>query len=454
MGVGTMGKLSAVVVKALRHDPAKGSRPVRFGDGDGLYLQVAPGDTKSWLFRYTLHGKSREMGLGWAALTDKDEKAGGVSLARARDLAREARAMLADDRDPIAERQEKREAVKREIIAATACTFEAAARALVENKRAGWRSAKHAAQWLTTLEQHAFPVIGKKHVAKVGTEDVLAVLRPIWDTIPETASRLRQRIEAVLDDARVKGWRPENMANPARWKGHLSATLPPPRKVRAVQHHPSLPWQQMGGFMEALAEHKGMAAKALAFTILTGSRTGAVRLMQWRELDLVAAVWTAPATNMKTKKPHRTPLSPAAIALVESVKALARKPDDLVFPGARVGRPLSDMALSMLVRGMASDGLAEHEPPRWCDIEGRAVVPHGFRATFKGWSLAAGFPDPLSELALAHIDKDKVRAAYAREDMLEQRRPMMDAWAEHCTTAPAAPASLAAARARRAAGRK
>jgi integrase len=448
-----MGKLSAVVVKALRHDPTKGKKPVRFGDGDGLYLQVAPGDTKSWLLRYQLHGKAREMGLGWAALNEKDEKAGGVSLARARDLAREARAMLADDRDPIEERQGKREAAKREKAAATARTFEAAARALVENKKAGWRSPKHAAQWLATLEQHVFPAIGKKPVAKVGTDDVLAVLRPIWDTIPETASRVRQRIEAVLDDARVKGWRPENIANPARWKGHLSATLPPPRRVRAVKHFPSLPWQQMGAFMGALSEHKGMAGKALAFAILTGSRTGAVRLMQWRELDLEAGIWTAPSANMKTKKPHRTPLSPAALALVESVKDLAKKPDDLVFPGARKGRPLSDMALSMLVRGMACDGLAEHEPPRWRDIEGRAVVPHGFRATFKGWSLAAGYPDPLSEIALAHTDKDKVRAAYAREDMLEQRRPMMDAWAEHCAKAPAAPASLAAARARRTAGK-
>ncbi|WP_270934411.1 tyrosine-type recombinase/integrase [Falsiroseomonas oryzae] len=448
-----MGKLSAVTVKALRHNPAKGKRPVRFGDGEGLYLQVAAGDTKSWLFRYTLHGKAREMGLGWVALTSKDEEAGGVSLARARDLAREARAVLQQGRDPIAEREARREAVKRETAQAAAQTFEAAARALVDNKRSGWRSAKHAAQWLATLEQHAFPIIGKKPVAKIGTDDVLDVLRPIWDQIPETASRVRQRIEAVLDDARVKGWRSETPANPARWRGHLSATLPPPRRVRAVKHFPSLPWQQMGAFMGALSDHKGMAAKALRFAILTGSRTGAVRLMRWREIDLEARIWTAPAANMKTKKPHRTPLPPAALALVESVKDLAKKPDDLVFPGARKGRPLSDMALSMLVRGMACDGLAEHEPPRWRDIEGRAVVPHGFRATFKGWSLAAGYPDPLSELALAHTDKDKVRAAYAREDMLEQRRPMMDAWAEHCAKVPAAPVSLAAARARRTAGK-
>lgn len=426
-----MGKLTVVAVKARRHDPAKGRRPVRFGDGGGLYLQVAPGargDVKSWLFRFKLSGREREMGLGPVG-----EAPDGVSLAEARKRAAAARAMLAEGVDPIDARASQRVDLRRKQAESTGRSFEAAARALVEAKRAGWRSAKHASQWLATLEQYAFPVIGAKAVAVIGTDDVLAVLRPIWERTPETASRLRQRIEAVLDDARVKGWRPEHLANPARWKGHLSATLPSPRRVKAVQHFPSLPWQQMGAFMSALAEREGMAAKALGFAILTASRTGAVRLMQWREIDLATRIWTAPAANMKTKKPHRTPLCPAALALLEDVRPLMKAPTDLVFPGARIGRPLSDMALSMLVRGMACDGLAEHEPPRWRDIEGRPVVPHGFRATFKGWSLAAGYPDPLSELALAHADKDKVRAAYAREDMCEQRRPMMDAWGEYCT---------------------
>ena len=426
-----MGKLTVIAVKALRHDHAKGRRPVRFGDGGGLYLQVAPGargDVKSWLFRFKLSGREREMGLGPVG-----EAPDGVSLAEARKRAAAARAMLAEGVDPIDARAAQRVDLRRKQAESTGRSFEAAARALVEAKRAGWRSAKHASQWLATLEQYAFPVIGAKAVAVIGTDDVLAVLRPIWERTPETASRLRQRIEAVLDDARVKGWRPEHLANPARWKGHLSATLPSPRRVKAVQHFPSLPWQQMGAFMSALAEREGMAAKALGFAILTASRTGAVRLMQWREIDLATRIWTAPAANMKTKKPHRTPLCPAALALLEDVRPLMKAPTDLVFPGARIGRPLSDMALSMLVRGMACDGLAEHEPPRWRDIEGRPVVPHGFRATFKGWSLAAGYPDPLSELALAHADKDKVRAAYAREDMCEQRRPMMDAWGEYCT---------------------
>ena len=449
-----MGKLTVVAVKARRHDPAKGRRPVRFGDGGGLYLQVAPGargDVKSWLFRFKLSGREREMGLGPVG-----EAPDGVSLAEARKRAAAARAMLAEGVDPIDARASQRVDLRRKQAESTGRSFEAAARALVEAKRAGWRSAKHASQWLATLEQYAFPVIGAKAVAVIGTDDVLAVLRPIWERTPETASRLRQRIEAVLDDARVKGWRPEHLANPARWKGHLSATLPSPRRVKAVQHFPSLPWQQMGAFMSALAEREGMAAKALGFAILTASRTGAVRLMQWREIDLATRIWTAPAANMKTKKPHRTPLCPAALALLEDVRPLMKAPTDLVFPGARIGRPLSDMALSMLVRGMACDGLAEHEPPRWRDIEGRPVVPHGFRATFKGWSLAAGYPDPLSELALAHADKDKVRAAYAREDMCEQRRPMMDAWGEHYAKPAAAPQNvvgiLAAARARRAKG--
>lgn len=445
LGGSAMGKLTAVMVKALRHDRDKGARPMRYGDGAGLYLQVAPGDSKSWLFRYTLRGKAREMGLGPVG-----EPPDGVPLAEARKRAAAARALLAEGVDPIEERAGKRVAMERKRVEAEARTFEAAGRALMDAKRAGWRSPKHAAQWLATLEAHAFPIIGGKPVADIGTDDVLAVLRPIWDRVPETASRLRQRIEAVLDDAKVKGWRSDTVANPARWKGHLSASLPSPRRVRAVQHHPALPWQQMAAFMVALAQRDGMAANALAFAILTASRTGAVRAMTWREIDLEAGIWTAPGANMKTKRPHRTPLSPAALALVQEVAPLARGAGDYVFPGGRSGRPLSDMGLSMLVRGMACDGLAEGELPRWRDIEGRAIVPHGFRSSFKGWALAAGYPDGLSELALAHADKDKVRAAYAREDMLEQRRPMMLAWAEHCAAAPAAPASLAAARARRA----
>jgi len=421
-----LGKLTALTIRNLKFPPNV-SRPIRFGDGDGLYLQIAPGNTKSWVFRFTQNGKPRELGLGpFGEAPDR------VPLTQARILAGEARARVKQGFDPIADKKKARSENARAAAAATEQTFRNAALALVESKKAGWRSAKHGDQWLATLKAYVFPFIGDMPVAVIGTDDVLRVLRPIWGKIPETASRVRQRIEAVLDDARVRGWRPENLANPARWKGHLSATLPPPRQVHAVEHYPSLPWEQTGAFMVALSEREGIAALALRFTILTASRTGAVRKMLWQEVDMTTRVWTTPATNMKGKKLHRVPLSDATIQVLNEVKALATKPEDLVFPSPRTRRPTSDMALSMLVRGMSCDGLAAGAAPRWRDVDGRPVVPHGFRATFKGWSLAAGYPDPLSELALAHTDKDKVRAAYAREDMLEQRRPMMDAWAKHC----------------------
>ncbi len=237
-----MGKLSAVLVKSLRF-PIDKSRPVRFGDGDGLYIQVAPGDTKSWLFRYTLRGKAREMGLGAAG-----DPPDGVPLAKARILAAEARAKLRTGVDPIADRRAGHVALVRAEAEATERTFRAAAIALVESKKAGWRSQKHAAQWLATLEAHAFPVIGDLPVATIGTDEVLRVLRPIWERIPETASRLRQRMEAVLDAARVKGWRTGE--NPARWKGHLAGELPQPRKVRRIRHRPALAWQTIGPFYD------------------------------------------------------------------------------------------------------------------------------------------------------------------------------------------------------------
>ena len=217
-----------------------------------------------------------------------------------------------------------------------------------------------------------------------------------------------------------------------------------------MRHYPALPWQDVPAFMAALAEREGITARAVAFTILTASRSGAVRLMRWREVDMEARVWIVPAAHMKARRAHRVPLSDAALAILTAMRPHARGPESLMFPGSRAGRPLSDMALSMLVRGMACDGLPEGAPPRWRDAEGRAIVVHGFTTSFKGWSLAAGWPDTLSELALAHVDRDKVRAAYARDDLVEHRRPMMAAWAEHCAGRRGAVASLAAARVRRA----
>ena len=298
-----MGKLTALSVRSLQC-PSNSRRPARFGDGDGLYLQVAPGNTKSWLFRFMLHGKAREMGLGPVG-----EPPGGVPLAEARKLAAAARASLRDGRDPIAARQEHKAELRRKALEATERTFKAAAEALIKAKSAGWKNEKHAAQWTATLEAHVFPIIGDMPVARVGTDDVLRVLRPIWERVPETASRVRQRLEAVLDAASVKGWRTGD--NPARWRGHLAGELPPPRKVLRVAHRPALPWQQMGTFMAALAGREGTAALALRFVILTAARTGEVRGMRWREVDLDAKVWAVPGDRMKAGKLHRVPLSPA-----------------------------------------------------------------------------------------------------------------------------------------------
>ena len=272
-------------------------------------------------------------------------------------------------------------------------------------------------------------------MAEVDTAAVLRVLRPVWERVPETASRVRQRIEAVLDAARVKGWRIGE--NPARWKGHLAGELPQPGKVKRVEHRPALPWERMGEFIAALDERDGIAALALRFVILTAARSGEVRKMRWREVDLGAKVWTVPGERMKAGKTHRVPLSPAALEALETVRPLAKGAADLVFPSVRKNVPLSDMTLSEVVRRMNEGG----EPgarPRWCDAGGRAVVPHGFRASFRMW---AGETRPegreVVEMALAHTIKDKAEASYARSDLLEKRRPLMDAWAEQCARLPA-----------------
>jgi integrase len=369
------------------------------------------------------------MGLGRYG----DEKS-AVSLARARDLAGEQRKLLDEGRDPIEARATANAAQLRADAEARHQTFRAAATSLVEIKRSGWRNEKHAAQWLATLEAYAFPVIGDLPVRDIGTDHVLRVLRPIWERIPETASRLRQRIEAVLDAAAVDGWRFGD--NPARWKGHLAGKLPPPRKVRRVKHWPALRWHEISEFMSALGDREGIAAQALRFAILTASRSKEVRLMQWREVDWSARVWNVPAAHMKGGKRHRVALSSAAFFVLDQVRPLMGGPADLVFPSLRKHTALSDMTLSAVVRRM--NETADGGPPRWRDAEGEPVVPHGFRSTFRDW---AGETRPegreVVEAALAHSIKDKAEAAYARSDLLEKRRALMDAWAEHCTKPPA-----------------
>jgi integrase len=420
-----MAKLTSIAVKAARCLPDK-RRPVRFGDGNGLYLQVAPGDTKSWLFRYTLRGKAREMGLGPAG--DRPDQ---VSLAKARQLAAEARALLREGRDPIEVRKAGRTADEKAKAEASRRTFRAMALSLLESKQSGWRSAKHRADWLATITTYAYPVIGDMSMADVDTDAVLRVLEPIWERIPETASRLRQRIEAVLDAARAKGWRAGE--NPARWKGHLAELLAPPRKIQPGKHFPALPWQAVPAFMAALRTRPGVAALALEFAILTASRVGEVRGARWPEIDFATKVWTVPRERMKGDRQHRVPLSSAALAVLERLcpRPLARGSEAFVFPGHTGGR-LWDHTWGRIIERLNADREAAGLS-RWCDADGRDVVPHAFRSSFRDWvAETQSVPHAVAEAALAHMNRDRTEAAYARSDLLERRRSLMAAWADFC----------------------
>lgn len=288
-------------------------------------------------------------------------------------------------------------------------SFKDTALELIESKRPGWKSAKHASQWTATLETYAFPNLGQMQVAQVTTADVIAVLKPIWSDKPETANRLRQRIEAVLDYASALGIRTGD--NPARWRGHLDHLLPKPTKVKAVKHHPALPHAEIATFMDDLSARTGVATRALTFTILTAARSGETRGMTWDEVDLENGIWTIPAARMKAAKEHRVPLTPAAGA------CLGPRGEDtaLVFESeTKPGKPISDMSMTAVLRRMGRSD----------------ITVHGFRSTFRDWAgETTGFPREVIEAALAHGIKDKAEAAYARSDLFDKRRKLMDAWA-------------------------
>ena len=394
-------------------------RPGRYTDGGGLHLHVRDARRRAWVLRYMRHGRSRDMGLGPYP---------EVSLAEARERAASARKLLRDGQDPVQARRAEATAQA----ASLGHTFRAAAEELLADKARGWRNEKHRWQWQTTLEKHAYPAFGDWPVQQVDSEAVMGVLRPLWERTPETASRLRGRIEAVLDAAKARGWREGE--NPARWKGHLALGLPSPRKVRAVAHHPALPWSRVSAFMAVLRERPGIAARALEFLILTASRSGEVRGMRWGEVDLDAAVWTVPAQRMKAGKLHRVPLCAPALALLRRIRPERVKADALVFAGTKAGQPLSDMSLTAVLRRM--NVAAEGAPPPWRDPASREpVVVHGFRSTFRVWAgERTSYPREVVEAALAHTLKDRVEAAYARTDLLERRRPLMAEWAAFCTT--------------------
>lgn len=386
-------------------------------DGGGLWLQVSPAGTRSWSFRFTLHGKSREMGLG-PLIT--------ISLAEARTAALEARKQLLNGVDPIEHRKAARVAAV--LAAASAKTFKECAEAYIAAHKAGW-SKVHAAQWPSTMATYVFPVFGDMPVEAVNRDLVLKVLGPIWTTKTETASRVRGRIERILDWARAEGFRTGE--NPARLRGNLDHSLAKQSKVQTVENHPALAHAAMPGFMSALDRRNSTSAQALKLTILTASRTTEVRVAEWSEFELEARLWTRPAKRMKGRKEHSVPLSDAAMAVLEAVKGLD---DKFVFPGGRKETPLSNMAMSEFLKGLNGD------PAKYVDRRsGRPITVHGFRSTFRDWaSEETNFPHEVCEMALAHVIGNKAEAAYRRGELLAKRRELMDAWAEFCASAPPA----------------
>lgn len=366
----------------------------------GLRLQVSPTGARSWILRTVIGGKRSEKGLGGYP---------DVSLAGAREAAAKVKAQVVDGINPIADGKAKRSALSAAV--AAAWTFDQCAAAYIEAKSPEWSNPKHVAQWTATLATYASPVMGRLLVRDIDLPHVLAVLEPIWKTKTETATRVRARIESVLNWATVNKYR-EGL-NPARWKGHLEGILPTPSKVTKVEHHSALPIDEMGAFMVRLKTIDGMGARALEFAILTAARSGEVRGAKWSEIDLQAKVWTIPAERMKMRKEHRVPLSDAALALL---KALPRmESSDMVFYAMR-GGALSDMTLSAVTRRMGVD-----------------AVPHGFRSTFRDWcSERTDTPRDVAEMALAHAIEDKVEAAYRRGELFEKRKLLMQAWANHC----------------------
>lgn len=395
-------ELSARAVAALK---AEGRHAV--GGAPGLHLRITAGH-RGWVLRIMVGEQRRDLGLG--PFPD-------VGLAEARDKAREVHKKVREGIDPLSAKQAQRSA----LIArrATAKDFDWCTTEYIKSKSSEWKNAKHRQQWENTLTVYASPHIGRMLVGDIELPHVLSCLKPIWTTKNETASRLRGRIESVLDWARVHGYRSKD--NPARWKGHLDKVLAAPMKIQKVQHHPAVPIDDMPAFMAKLRTREGTAARALEFVILTAARSGEVRGATWAEFDLQEGIWKVPPQRMKAGREHRVPLGAAALAvLLERQKGQPNaKPTDLVFPGLK-GHALSDMSLTAVMRRMEVQG-----------------VPHGFRSTFRDWAGdRTSFPRDLAEQALAHVLENKTEEAYRRGDALERRREMMSKWADF--TSPAA----------------
>ncbi len=406
-GKHTPGKLAAVALKSLSDG--------WHADGGNLYLFVR-GSSRGWVFRFVApDGKRRNMGLG---------SLHAVSLAEARKQAALLREQIKHPvtrTDPLAKRREERLAQK--LSSRKHMTFKACAEAYIDAHRAEWKNPKHVQQWENTLATYAYPVCGDLPVASVDDALVVKVLLPIWESKTETATRLRGRIESVLDWATFNKFREGE--NPARWKGHLDNSLAKPNKIAKVVHHPALPYREIGTFMAELREREGLGARALEFLILTVCRSGEVRGATWDEIDVEQRLWIIPAERMKAQREHRVPMSDAALELLRNLPRL--QGSNLFFPSTKPSKAMSDMTLTAVLRRMGRTD----------------ITVHGFRSSFRDWAAeATNYPPDLPEMALAHTISNKVEAAYRRGDMLEKRFRMMNDWAKYCSVASRADAKV------------
>jgi integrase len=389
---GMVRKINRLNARAVATLQANG----RHADGGGLYLSISPNGGRRWVFLFRWHGKPTEIGLGSAR---------DVTLARARELAFQARSRLAEGANPKDARRP-----------AEGAAFGECADRLIEAMGPSWRNSKHAAQWEMTLREYAAP-LRRLPVDKITTDDVLSVLKPLWNEKPETASRLRGRIERVLDAAKAQGLRDGD--NPARWRGHLDQLLPKRQRLTRG-HHAAMPYADLPAFLGALRARQATAALALEFAVLTAARSGEVLGAQWAEFDLDNGIWTVPAPRMKAGREHRVPLSRRALKIVKLMHEA--RDGDFVFPGQQPGKPLSVMALEMVLRRMK--------------VENATV--HGFRSAFRDWAAeCTNFPNEVCEAALAHVIENKAEAAYRRGDLFDKRRKLMEAWSVYCSTAKA-----------------
>jgi len=367
-----------------------------------LYLRVADGRSKQWIFRYVVNGRLRDMGIGPCHTLD---------LAKAREKARQARELRLEGIDPIDHKRAQRAAAV--AADARAVTFRQCVEGYIKDNQTKWTNAKHRHEWSATLSRYAYPALGNLPIASIDTPLVLKVLKPLWERVPETASRVRGRIENVLGWATVHHYRTAD--NPARWKGHLEHALPARSKVAKVKHHAALPYTQTGLFMAKVRKDSRIGARCLEFIALTVARVGEANLAEWNEIDFAERVWTVPAKRMKAGKEHRVPLSKAALAVVEDMRAI--RVSDYIFPGKRTGRPVGANTALRIAKETA-------------DID---ITTHGLRSTFRDWAAErTSFPNEVVEMALAHAVPSAVEKAYRRGDLFEKRRRLMEAWADYC----------------------